>query len=231
MLITRLNTSSSCLLSVSAMVYISDTSEREAIYHAVGKALDAWTKVEIAIEPLFACLSDADELKAKIAMASIVSFQARLDVCNSLVAQSHASRELRLKWHAITKRMSKKYKRRNEIAHFSVIDWRNADTGAITTCLIPYWTSGSFIKKHAQQFEKVMLSANKAEADQHLRELPSFSKMGLSSLQILDRSVEFEGIADEVRAIVTEFEELQKQLQAERASILRQHNLQSDPDA
>jgi flavin-binding protein dodecin len=207
----------------------SHTSEREAIYGAVGRALDSWTKIELAIEPLFSTLADTDPIRGSVAMASIVSFKARMEMCNSLVAQSQASKELRAKWRALFNKLNRKYKARNEIAHFSIIDWRNADTGVVTTCLIPYFTPGGLTRLHSQSFEKVIHAQNEVEAARLFSGLPTFKTLGMSSTQIIARSSEFDVLAAEVEAVVTDFVEHQKQAQASREQFLRQIQEMGNP--
>lgn len=97
----------------------SDTVDELAI--AIGHALSAWTSVEMALADLFEQVSGLPTVKAHILMASIVSFDARMAVCNALMNDSDDFRDVLPLWHKVGERILKGYKSRHQIAHFSFL--------------------------------------------------------------------------------------------------------------
>lgn len=90
----------------------------DAILRAVGGALSNWSLVELDLATLFANLSKAP--RAHIIFGAIISFEARLAVCDKLVAADIPDELDRELWVKLSGRLSKYYKKRHELAHFSV---------------------------------------------------------------------------------------------------------------
>jgi hypothetical protein len=99
----------------------STTPQHDHLLQAVGKALHNWSLVEIQLATLFAHLSDIpDQKKAHAAFSAILSFEARLAVCDRLMLLEEVD-ELHLEmWAKMFARLSKFYKKRHELAHFSL---------------------------------------------------------------------------------------------------------------
>jgi hypothetical protein len=88
---------------------------------AVGAALHNWSTVEIQLSTLFAALSDIpDQKKAHALFAAILSFEARLAVCDRLMELESLDELHGLMWTKMSARLSKFYKKRHEVAHFTI---------------------------------------------------------------------------------------------------------------
>src|SRR3954468_25002072 len=92
----------------------------DALLSAVGSALSLWSFVELRLSSLFSTISGLeDEKKAHIMFAAVVSFEARLAMCDRLMEledQPDLEKEM---WNKFSARMSKFYKKRHALAHFS----------------------------------------------------------------------------------------------------------------
>lgn len=92
-----------------------------ALLKAVGAALHNWSLVEIQLSTLFAALSDVpDQNKAHAIFAAILSFDARLAVCDRLMKLENLDELHKEMWTKMSARLSKFYKKRHEVAHFTV---------------------------------------------------------------------------------------------------------------
>jgi hypothetical protein len=117
--------------------------EREPFYAAVGEALQAWSSVEHELERLFVTLLKTNTKLGRIVMASIISFRARVLVCNNLVIALAPSETIRERWINIYNRLLRKYEKRSELAHFAVTSISDADGENERHRLIPYFTFGN----------------------------------------------------------------------------------------
>ncbi|MFC4724409.1 hypothetical protein ACFPB0_03800 [Glycocaulis abyssi] len=113
-------------------------NERQAAYTLVGEALSLWNQIEGSLAFLFASYLKTD---ASIAMASyhaVISFEARLAMVNAA-----AEKKLRLhpelfdRWKTLSGRISKKAKKRAEIAHCTIMIMEH--NGRYTVEALPYW--------------------------------------------------------------------------------------------
>lgn len=105
-------------------------------------ALQRWTRVETHLSILFSHISGIKQAEsAHIILASIISFETRLSVCNAAMNLIKTNKRQRTIWSWLYNRMTKAYKKRHELAHFSVR--RMANGKGIK--LIPFFSPGRFI--------------------------------------------------------------------------------------
>ena len=107
---------------------------------AVANALDAWSRIEFALEGIFIAVSGMDHDRGSVVMASIVALEARLAVCNNLIERSAFSGSSKLFWGRFYNKVRKEMKKRNELAHFTII--RPGSLGPSEAKLLPYFTMG-----------------------------------------------------------------------------------------
>lgn len=88
----------------------------------VGITLHAWNQVENALGLLFNSVSQiVDAKKAGSIFDAIVSFDSRLKVLNAAIESSnYISKENREIWGALSARLRQLYKKRHEVAHFTI---------------------------------------------------------------------------------------------------------------
>jgi hypothetical protein len=88
---------------------------------AVGAGLSSWSLVEIQLANLFGMISDMrDSNKAAALFSTIVSFEARLAVIDRLMTFETVDEVEAEMWIRMSAKLSKGYKKRHEMAHFSV---------------------------------------------------------------------------------------------------------------
>jgi hypothetical protein len=114
-------------MSVSRVSGITDISideeEHVGILVAVGAALGAWSKVESRLNLLFGVISGIHlRAKAGAVMDAIISFEARLAVCDRLMSLDIKDDPLELEmWARLSAKLRKFYLKRHEIAHFTLV--------------------------------------------------------------------------------------------------------------
>lgn len=195
------------------MALVFPDKDVSAIYYAVGRALNAWTEVEKELEPLFSVLSGADDLAGQITMASILSFKARIQVCNNLIPGLFPTPDLKARWTNLFNRMARKMDRRNELAHFSVVAMNLVDEGKIRASLVPYYSPGGA----SIQFQR--------NADNYFG--PYLE--GLTAKQIREREVVFRKLASDLAAFVRDAQAHKTQLRAALAQLRDQHQAPENP--
>ena len=108
---------------------------------AVGLALDQWSHVEMGLEDLFCNSLGIQEGPAHVVMSSIRSFHARLAVIQNLIAYLVIEPDLRARWTSLYNRLTRKNDKRNELAHFSILD--ATANGKREIRLKPYFSTGA----------------------------------------------------------------------------------------
>lgn len=128
---------------------------------SVGEAINAWSGVEWALDGLFGSISGTDGLRSSIIMASIIALEARLQVIDNLLAQFKIRDELRTFWNRSYNRIKKQARKRNELAHFTVVNrFEQGDpTGPV---LLPYFSVGKLgmapVKSGVPQMKELRIS-------------------------------------------------------------------------
>jgi hypothetical protein len=124
---------------------VSDTSEPHRdveLMAAIGGALGSWSQVETGLEVFFCHASGILSLeKATAVFGAIVAFEARLAVCDSIMAVEDVSDLEREMWARLSARIRKFYRKRHEVAHFSFVFEG-------TPRISPFFTWG---KEHSKQ--------------------------------------------------------------------------------
>jgi len=97
-------------------------AEAEAFYTQVGRALQEWSQVEDYLFQIFCEVCGIrDGVKAAAVFGSIVAFDARLRVVDTLMRLELKGTEHLPVWSRLAARLAKFYKKRHELAHFSVM--------------------------------------------------------------------------------------------------------------
>jgi hypothetical protein len=93
-------------------------SESDKVAMAVGHAITTWALVEHYVTIIFAAHSGLSNDRALIVMEGIVSFDARLKCCSSIVLKFAEFDPLQLRtWSLLVAAASDEYRCRNKIAH------------------------------------------------------------------------------------------------------------------
>lgn len=122
-----------------------------------GQALDQWSHVELELASLFQYLTKMpDAMIAQVAVASIKSFDARVQVVNNIIGLVGLPQLHRDYWKWLYNRLTKLAKKRNEIAHFTIVEWGEDDDmlrkGSEKTIwrLVPYFSLGRMVMEHSE---------------------------------------------------------------------------------
>lgn len=116
---------------------------------AAGKALQVWGGLEILISKMFATISDIPgQQKGSAVCDSVISFETRMDMLDVLM-KFETIEPLELEtWLRFSAKLRKKYKKRHELAHFSIFTMHRGspqdETSTVYT-LSPFLTYGSLI--------------------------------------------------------------------------------------
>lgn len=117
---------------------------------AVGEALHQWSMVEMQLASLFVVISRMPDYTAgQAAMAAVVSFEARLQVCNAVLMFLDLSDFQSKYWTRLFNRLLKKLKKRNELAHFSIVELHGPE--GIDRRLMPYFSVGNAAVTHKRR--------------------------------------------------------------------------------
>ena len=92
----------------------------DELFNMLGWCLSVWSQVEMQMTALFVSISGMPENRAVILFDGIISFEIRLSILDRLMALEAVSEVEREMWNRMSTRMSKAYKQRHELAHFSV---------------------------------------------------------------------------------------------------------------
>jgi hypothetical protein len=125
--------------------------EHSEFAQAVGEALHQWSMVELELATLFERVSGIPNRDAaQAAMAAIVSFNARVQVCQAVLAFWELSEDERSAWSALVKRMTNMLKKRNALAHFTILAMETEDGKQIWQ-LFPYFSLGQLATNNLKQ--------------------------------------------------------------------------------
>jgi len=166
----------------------------DTIHQAIGNALDAWSRVEHSLESLFVALTSADVWDAHLIMASIVSFDARLKICNTLMGRHRKNFKTVERWDALYNKLDRKYRKRSELAHGSVVQLNDK------TVWIPYYSTGQSMR------EMVLKPPEEVGLPPHL-----------STKEIEERALGFRKLAGALSDFNLDLRAEQEQLRASRA--------------
>jgi hypothetical protein len=114
----------------------------DSVLRSVGAALHNWSLVELQLSSLFATISNTmEQSRAHALFAAILSFDARLAVCDRLMRFETLSELDREMWVKMSARISKYYKKRHELAHFTL------DYTTNVARISPFYTQDKFISE------------------------------------------------------------------------------------
>lgn len=119
--------------------------QEEEIQQAIGECMLAWSEIEIQLCQIFGHL--IEEETAYTVWDSVISFEAKLNSLSSVLYLKLKNEELLRIWPKLARRISKKAKKRNEIAHAALAE-NNQDQWT-KMVLVPYL---SFIKLEKQNY-------------------------------------------------------------------------------
>lgn len=120
-------------------------AQTDELHLHVGRCLGMWSSVERSLTLLFLCLHDKiDEPFPLVKVFNgVVSFEVRLSMINLAVQHDERTTEkFRTQWNALFNKLSKSYRKRHEIAHFTIITDHTESTSPKTT-LQPFYTAFS----------------------------------------------------------------------------------------
>ena len=107
----------------------------DTVLRAVGAALHNWSLIELQLSNLFSVISDPrDQRKAHAVFAAVLSFDARLAICDRLMDLEEADELEKEMWTKLSARISKYYRKRHELAHFTL------NHGAQSPAIQPFYT-------------------------------------------------------------------------------------------
>ncbi len=86
----------------------------------VGLSLSAWSQVERAMTDLFIVTSEMERRRAMAAFDGIISFEVRLSILDRMMAFQGLDELEAETWIRMSRRLSKFYKKRHELAHFAL---------------------------------------------------------------------------------------------------------------
>jgi|CXWL01.1.fsa_nt_gi hypothetical protein len=118
---------------------MTSQDQRTEIFVALGTALDAWSAVERAVEALFAAISGTEIIVSHTIMASIRSFESRLELCTNMIALMKPAGAYRGFWNKCCRKIRDYELDRNQLAHFTIVE--QCGPGA-KPALVPYFSAG-----------------------------------------------------------------------------------------
>jgi len=92
-----------------------------SFYFAVGFAITQWQQVELALTQLFTLLLKSDARATSAAFNSVLSFRTKLAMVRSAAAVQLKDNPLLDECISLCNRLEKKAQKRNQLAHFMVI--------------------------------------------------------------------------------------------------------------
>jgi hypothetical protein len=109
------------------------------LYAGVGECLSAWSTVEHTLASLFMSLMvGGDRNQTASVFGAVISFETRLDMLTSVIERD-SDAAFRTCWNALKNKIGKLYRKRHQVAHFSIV-W---DGQREIHELIPFLTAGS----------------------------------------------------------------------------------------
>lgn len=124
---------------------MSEPNDPDELAKAVGYALHEWSMVENDLAHLFAGLLDAPGIETPhIIMASIASFEARLHLVNVFVTREPLLADQQATWGKLSNKITKAYRSRHQIAHFSFVS-AYLDDERVSTVVQPFFSMGTIM--------------------------------------------------------------------------------------
>jgi hypothetical protein len=120
-----------------------DLPDYDEVYLQVGRTLTEWNIVEHELIDLLEYAHMVDGYigpEVSVSYWAIVSFEARLGMCNAVVlfrTEGDQYKELRERWTSLWKRIKRNVRKRNTVAHGSLRLMPDKSSG-MTACLVPY---------------------------------------------------------------------------------------------
>ncbi|UDL89492.1 hypothetical protein LGH82_31320 [Mesorhizobium sp. PAMC28654] len=109
---------------------------------SVGAALSNWSMVELQLANLFSAAADMrSQRNAYAHFDTIISFDTRLAICDRLMSLEEVDEIESTMWTVLSAKLSKSYKKRHELAHFSA---RHDDDGETCIGITPFNTWSKF---------------------------------------------------------------------------------------
>src|SRR5258708_3461061 len=96
------------------------STEREALFISVGRALTAWSKMEEFLVIIVAYLLRVRTAQSGLIMYSILNFSVWLSIIHDLMDMDETFSPLLKRWNKISERIRKIKDRRDQLAHHSV---------------------------------------------------------------------------------------------------------------
>lgn len=189
---------------------MGDLSEEDKLFLWVGRCLTAWNRVESRIVNLLdhAYSSDGVSSPGEVVIGywSIVSFEARLKWCDSVVSyrvnRKHYE-DLATEWNSLNNHVIKKARKRAEIAHGSVVNTHGAPKDGDTT--------PPRVTLFVPQFEKQMLSWNLLPHRQHMATPLTEHLSSLTADDLAHRAAGFAKTEARIRKFLRTWRERDKQ--------------------
>jgi hypothetical protein len=98
------------------------TDNPGAVFTNLGVALSTWGQVEINLTGVFVQISEMKNVRKAIALFDgIINFELRLMILDRMMAHEAVDEVEREMWNRFSARLSKAYKKRHELAHFSLV--------------------------------------------------------------------------------------------------------------
>lgn len=121
------------------------------IYQATGECVHAWSGVEAVLTTLFVTLHDRvpddweDPLRATF--EAVISFDVRLSMLMATVNADHRCGEYREPFTSLKNKLTRSYKQRHEVAHFTLVGHGMEGPGIPGLTIKPFFTMASFLKQ------------------------------------------------------------------------------------
>jgi hypothetical protein len=133
------------------MAKLPDVQSKEPIHLAVGRGIEAWSWVELNLCILLeGLLGQRRDNLIGAAFYAVVNFGSKLEMVDAVAQLTLRGKRLRA-WDALYERIRKKSKKRNEIAHFSIVLHGNAlSDDPLEPRVHPYWSvnKGTQVRKN-----------------------------------------------------------------------------------
>jgi hypothetical protein len=111
---------------------------RDPLYLAVGRCLEKWSWVEVNLAILLAGLLGGQRSGLiGPAFHAVINFKDKLRMVDEVAKRTLSGKRL-ARWETLSSRVDKKAKKRNEIAHASIV--LHGGTAPLEARLHPYWT-------------------------------------------------------------------------------------------
>ncbi len=126
-------------------------------YVAYGECFAAWSAVEFNLLAVYALLMNSSDYHAvSAAYYSTTGFRAKLEMVDAVVKNSsRVNEDARKRWISLCERVSKKAKRRNELAHNAVFFGRMVAVGERKMFLANPRTPSEGARLHAHDLSEI----------------------------------------------------------------------------